>query len=176
MLLPIKEYKLHLTWFWFLSDLLSVDGLGRTKLYKAAYDTQLTETRKMIKSAKELGILPELINKADNYGQTPLYNASNYGHLRSVKLLLNNGAEIDKAKFDGATPLMGASLKGHLDVVDVLLRHNANVHLKDTNGDTALSIAKQQGNTIIAETLEKAGAKWSVSYLHTINDNVTRHQ
>ena len=138
---------------------MSVDGLGRTKLYKAAFDIRLTETQKMINSAKELGILSELINTADNYGQTPLYNASNYGHLRSVKLLLNNGAEIDKAKFDGMTPLMVASLKGHLDVVDVLLRHNANVNLKDTNGNTALSMAKQQGLTMIVETLQKAGAK-----------------
>ena len=96
----------------------------------------------MINSAKELGILSELINKADNYGQTPLYNASNYGHLRSVKVLLNNGADIDKATFDGVTPLMGACLKGHLNVVDVLLMHNANVNLKDTNGNTALSMAK----------------------------------
>ena len=85
----------------------------------------------MINSAKELGILSDLINKADNYGQTPLYNASNYGHLRSVKLLLNNGAEIDKAKFDGVTPLMGASWKGHLDVVNVLIKTNADVNLKD---------------------------------------------
>ena len=138
---------------------MSVDGLGRTKLYKAAYDTRLTETRKMINSAKELGILSELINKDDNYGQTPLYNASNYGHLRSVKVLLNNGADIDKATFDGVTPLMGACLKGHLNVVDVLLRHNANVNLKDTNGNTALKMAKRQGHTMVVETLKTAGAR-----------------
>lgn len=138
------------------SDLLCVDGLVRTKLYKAAYDTRLTETRKMINSAKELGILSELIN---NYGLTTLYNASNYGHLRSVKVLLNNGAEIDKAEFDGVTPLMGASRKGHLDVVKVLLRHNANINLKCNKGNTALSMAKEQGHTIIVETLERAGAR-----------------
>ena len=147
---------------------MSVDELGRTKLYKAATgklyyeaanDTGLTETRKMINSAKELGILSELINNADNYGQSPLYNASNYGQLRSVKVLLNNGADIDKAKFDRVTPLMGACLKGHLNVVDVLLRHNANVNFKDTNGNTALIMAKQQGHTMVVETLKTAGAR-----------------
>ena len=142
--------------------------MGRPKLYKAATgnlyyeatnDTGLTETRKMINSAKELGILSELINKADNSGRTPLYIASNYGQLRSVKVLLNNGADIDKAKFDGVTPLMNACFGGHLNVVDVLLRHNANVNLKDTNGNTALKMAKQQGHTMVVETLKTAGAR-----------------
>jgi len=45
----------------------------------------------------------------------PLYIASQNGHLAGVQVLLENGAEVDKARaVKGATPLFVASVHGHV--------------------------------------------------------------
>jgi len=48
--------------------------------------------------------------------------ASLHGREEVVKLLLDNGAEVDRARTDsGVTPLHAASQMGHLGVVEALL-------------------------------------------------------
>ena len=102
---------------------------GETKLHVAASNNRLSETRRLLDAAKELGILGELLDKADISGWTPLCMASYKGHLQIVELLLVDGAAIDKPNNYGYTPVSIASSWGHLEVVKVLLNHNANIHI-----------------------------------------------
>jgi hypothetical protein len=49
------------------------------------------------------------------------------GHVEVVSVLLERGADIDKAADDGATPLIMASQEGHGEVVSVLLEQGADI-------------------------------------------------
>ena len=55
-----------------------------------------------------------------NDGCTPLYGASQEGHVDVVKLILDHGADINKAPNDGVNPLDIASQRGHEEIVRML--------------------------------------------------------
>lgn len=59
-----------------------------------------------------------------------LHMASAVGDERSVRLLLDHGAQIDKHDADGYSPLDMAALIGRLSVVDLLLTRGAHVALR----------------------------------------------
>ena len=67
-----------------------------------------------------------VVNKPDpNGGYTPLQFASAYGHLKLVKYLVLNGAELNTKDEDGDTPLHDAAYMGKLDVVKYLVENTA---------------------------------------------------
>ena len=78
------------------------------------------------------------INKANRYGQTPLYWASYIGNTQAVSLYLQHGADVDKAEQYGRTPLFWASLQGHDSIVTILLQYGADVNKADVYGNTPL--------------------------------------
>jgi ankyrin repeat protein len=53
-------------------------------------------------------------------GATPLHCASHHGHASIVKLLLQVGADVNRAMSDGRTPMWFASSYCHADVVRVI--------------------------------------------------------
>ena len=62
------------------------------------------------------------VNKADNFGKTPLYTAYFNGKLEVIEVLLKAGADINKVDEEGITPLYRASINGHTAVVEALLK------------------------------------------------------
>ena len=53
-------------------------------------------------------------------GGTPLHCAAHHGHASIVKLLLQVGADVNRAMHNGSTPMWFASSFGHADVVRVI--------------------------------------------------------
>ena len=145
--------------YYFLSDLLSQNEHGGTKLFWAAGHNRIAEAQQLIKSGKEMGVLEILLEKKSYIGNTPLKTASHYGNKEIVKILLQHKASVDEADNDGFTPLMSAAQEGHLDVVMLLLEHNANIQLTTRQGATVLYIAVMRGHRDVAETLVSAGDK-----------------
>ena len=93
------------------------------------------------------------------FGATPLYIASQEGHLNVVEALLRAGALPNKARTsDGNTPLYIASHGGHLNVVEALLRAGALPNSAPNNGVTPLLIAAHQGHLKIIDILIREGA------------------
>ena len=54
-----------------------------------------------------------------------LYDACEKGKVALARVLLDNGAEVDRACEDGRTPLYIACQEGHVDVARLLLEHGA---------------------------------------------------
>ncbi|BBB15598.1 ankyrin repeat protein [Candidatus Rickettsiella viridis] len=106
-------------------------------------------------------------------GVTWLFRAAETGHTETIKLLLENGADINVVTDNKRTPLYVAAENGHADTVQFLLgkkRADANayayVNAKTKAGSTALHAAAEGGYTVIVELLlkEKADAKAADKY------------
>ena len=93
-------------------------------------------------------------------GQTPLWLAASNGMLKTARLLLEGGVEVDRATTDtGTTPLIQAAFLGHSDLVALLLEHGADVGRHKDDGHTALHRAAQNGHLEVARILLEHGAE-----------------
>jgi ankyrin repeat protein len=76
-----------------------------------------------------------------------------------VKLLLEAGADINKADNKGKTPLFIAADEGHVKIVKLLLQAGADIHkLNEEDEKTPLYIAAENGHVEIMKLLLEAGA------------------
>ena len=93
---------------------------------------------------KYLMSLPEIdMNKCDEtkYRLPPISHAVQINNLDFIKILLNNGADIDKGSQGdnyGNTALMIAAWHGRLDIVKYLVEQGACCNQQDFNGFTPL--------------------------------------
>ncbi len=71
---------------------------------------------------------PSVLDYLDAESRTALINASRNGHLKVVRALLQQEANVNAAAIQGRTALIYASREGHLEVVRVLLQQGANVN------------------------------------------------
>ena len=87
-----------------------------------------------------------------------LYDAARDGDLERVQVLVEQGADMEKANISGWTPLLGASCNGHLEVVHYLLEQGANTGKADTLNNSSLHWAAFNENLQIAKLLMVYGA------------------
>ncbi len=91
---------------------------------------------------------------------TPLNIAVKNGDTKSVKQLINAGANVNETstKYD-KTPLMMAARDGSTEIVQLLIQAGADVNKQTSElGSTALLYAAEKNNTAIAKLLINAGA------------------
>ena len=93
-----------------------------------------------------------------NDGATPLFMACHKGHLKVVRLLIESGADKDKATNDGVTPLSVACQDGHLEVARLLIESGADKDQATNNGATPLLLACEKGHLEVARLLLESGA------------------
>jgi cytohesin len=97
---------------------------------------------------------PELVEKKDKLGQTPLIVAANHNQLEIAELLLANGANVNARDPKMRTPLILAlSVYHHDKMVRLLLAKGADVNLADASSMTALTFAVKQGQIDDAKIL-----------------------
>ena len=75
------------------------------------------------------------------------------GHVDVARLLLDKGAEVDRANVGGVTPLWIACSEGHVNAVRLLLKRGAEVDRAIVDGMTPLRIACQEGHVDVAQLL-----------------------
>ncbi len=102
------------------------------------------------------------VNTQDNFGLTPLLDATRDDHLigdrpQVVRLLLEHGANPNARETSkNQTPLhLAACNQSGFDVVRVLLEHGADVDAKDDQGRTPLQLALEEGQDAIARLLSE---------------------
>jgi ankyrin repeat protein len=76
-----------------------------------------------------------------------------YNNIDTVKLLLDNKADIEARDDDGATPLFNAVLNGNTEIVRLLLEYGANKNIKDNKGKHLEDIVKPEKKEEILELL-----------------------
>jgi hypothetical protein len=93
------------------------------------------------------------VRARDLLGNTALHWAVEVGQAETVKLLLDNHAEIDTLNNDGLSALLQATIRRDLGIVLTLLDKGVNINQVSTNGGTALHTAAGNGYTEIVRAL-----------------------
>ena len=75
----------------------------------------LKDLRSLIKMGADIN------QSGKQHGGTPLWIASEKGHLEIVRLLIESGGSVNQPHKTGATPLHVASQEGHLEIVKLLI-------------------------------------------------------
>jgi ankyrin repeat protein len=96
------------------------------------------------------------VKAANSEGETPLFQASQNGHLEVVRLLLDRGADVNTAASYGQTPLHLPT--GHVELVRLLLHHGADIKAVDSDGQTPLYQASENGHLEVVRLLLDYGA------------------
>ncbi|OWF35053.1 uncharacterized protein LOC110443403 [Mizuhopecten yessoensis] len=100
-------------------------------------------------------------------GTMPLHFAAGYGHLDTVKLLLDFDADVNARSrlqideslkgigeyYTGFTPLLYACRENHVDVVSCLLQNGANPDLVRDHGGSPMLITSDKGHHIVIRKL-----------------------
>lgn len=87
-----------------------------------------------------------------------LIRAARNGNLKKVKLLIQNGADINAKDNIGRTALIYAARVGHLKVAKLLIDKGVDVNAKDNYGWTALMHAAINGHPEVVKLLIDKGA------------------
>ncbi|HET9216314.1 MAG TPA: ankyrin repeat domain-containing protein [Terriglobia bacterium] len=123
---------------------------GLTPLMAAASFGSLEAVSLLINAGAD----PAVVNES---GLTALHLAA--GDARKVRLLLEHGADVNKASLLGRTPLLvAAGIEGTLETVKLLAERGADVNAADTAGVTPLIAAAFVDNRAVAKFLIEEGA------------------
>jgi glycerophosphodiester phosphodiesterase len=98
------------------------DDQGETALHIAARFGFVECTKSLLEGSETQKADLEIAEKT--YGWTPLFIACVDGHLPIVKLLIQAGAESNKADLSGWLPIEHAALRGHLTISSMLAELN----------------------------------------------------
>lgn len=93
----------------------------------------------------------------DESGTTALHKAAANGHLEVLKLLVEQGSDVNKTDITGCSPLHAASRNGHMSCVKFLVEHGADFKLKSLKGNTPMIVAKANSQQKVAEYLSTCG-------------------
>ena len=96
------------------------------------------------------------VERRDANDFTPLIVAIGYGLVEIVKLLIENGANVNTVEVDEAlTPLMIAAEAGNESIVELLLDHGADIDPKNWWGSDAADVAEKKGHSSIGRLIQK---------------------
>ncbi|CAB1120378.1 unnamed protein product [Ectocarpus sp. CCAP 1310/34] len=99
------------------------------------------------------------IDQGDPHGWTPLMIATAQGHSRTVRVLLDVGADASMVGENGATALIIAAQRGHLEAAEMLVEAGAYLEAVTPQGFTPLHLAAYEGYPEVMRALISAGAE-----------------
>lgn len=95
-----------------------------------------------------------------NANMTVLGLATMWGHIDTVKLLIEHGAEVNmpvhtRKKTKGKTPLHYAARRGSVEIAKLLIEYGADINAKSSRGNTPLKYALKHQHKDMIQWLEK---------------------
>jgi ankyrin repeat protein len=100
----------------------------------------------------------DVLDVAAPYDDPDLVAAAKGGQWEAVRLLVEQGVDVNKAALDGTTALHWASYWDNVDIADLLIRRGADASAANDLGATPLWSASMNGSAAMVERLLKAGA------------------
>lgn len=111
----------------------------------------------------------DLVNEMDSQGWTPLVRAIEIGNDEIVKLLLENGADVNVILYNKNTSLhlaVDSAIDGTIqtggtpgdeptEIIELLVKNGANILAKNAQGESPLEWAKNYHSDKIAELLQE---------------------
>jgi len=94
----------------------------------------------------------------EDNSETSLISAAEEGDIKTVKMLLENGADIEAKNNEDYTALIYAARDGHTDMVKLLVTKGADIEAKNDRGVTPLFVAAINGQLDSVKILIEAGA------------------
>jgi len=101
-------------------------------------------------------ITPEIDVNFHYGGQSALQIAVIGGHFNICKVLINNGADVDKCDAQNNSLLNMAVWHNRPDIVNLLISHSAELDVTNLDGRTALNSAAYRGHCKVARSLVSA--------------------
>ena len=121
-------------------------GCYGTALQAAVAKREVDTTLELLQHGADKYIL-------DGTGESTLHNASRYGHLDLVKMLLKSGMGINLQNRTGGTPLSIALFRGNIEVAHFLIQRGADVNCRNNKGWTPLHEAARRGHIEVVRLL-----------------------
>lgn len=140
----------------------SVKG-GGSQLHEAALSGDVVALQRLL-DVEAAGTA--LVDVAKGDGTTPLLMAAMMGHASVVRILLEEGANVEAMGLNGANALHIAASMGHLDVMAALLDASANINAPHKFAkSTPLHFAAEMGEVGATNLLCERGADPEVRIL-----------
>jgi len=142
---------------WTVSSLLNRGFDPKTPNEKGLNGLFVALNAGALKAAKVLILTKGMpIDDRNEHDETPLMIASIKGYLATAKLLMDQGADVNKP---GWTPLHYAASKGNIEMIRILLEDNAYIDTASPNGTTPLMMAAgYSSNPLACKVLLEEGA------------------
>ena len=116
---------------------------GRTALLNAAGSGCTSVVRYLCERVPKAN----LDHTTPSEGLSALSVAAYGGHLDTLKVLLEFGADLTVRRTNGRSPLHQAALSGSVGAIRLLCAHGADAHSEDAAGATPLDLALKPGYT-----------------------------
>ena len=128
------------------ADINALDLGGNSALHWAVFGCHTACTRILIEHHART-------DTRNNFGWTPLMQATARNNLEGVVLLIASGVNLDTAANDGMTALHKAAASGYLELVELLLEQGADRKLKTYAGLTPMELAVNNKHERVIQVL-----------------------
>lgn len=141
------------------TDVNAIDNNGMTALMQASWAGHREVVADLLAAGAMLNLkTTSRTIRVTKSGANALIAASIGDNLEVVRLLLDEGAQVNEWDADGETALLHAAKGGDPRLVELLLRNRADPEMKDKYGRTPLMVAAIHNNKDVVRTLLLHGA------------------
>jgi uncharacterized protein len=93
------------------------------------------------------------LHSRNSFNVTPLHSACTNRHLGIVKILIEQGADVNAKQERGFAPLHEAGHVGDKNMADMLIKAGADRSMRNDDGKSPADIARENGHTALADIL-----------------------
>jgi ankyrin repeat protein len=106
----------------------------------------------------------KLINSLDNYNRTPLHWACRIDNIELVRLLIEQGSDLNRMDMNGIAPIHSLASRGFVKAAELLIERGANINIQDKFGlVTPLHMASIAGHYQMVVLLTEKGADANIT-------------